>query len=174
MPCQSANLSNDMKIMMGFFTTYFDGMKAEFMQQFESLEKSLISSLDQRISEAVGAAVKQEIGTVKADFDKKWTDVAKRLDNMEGEWRNYKQTVENKIANLTKQQQNDDGVDKTVTLVICNLPEEAGEAVVDKVNVLIKDGVELEDVKVESAERKNSYRDNIPGVVIATCKSQDD
>ncbi len=118
--------------------------------------------------------MKQEIGTVKADFDQKWSDVTKRLDNMEGEWRNYKQTVENKIANLTKQQQNDDGVNKTVPLVICNLPEEAGEAVVDKVNVLIKDGVELEDVKVESAERKNSYRDNIPGVVIATCKSQDD
>ncbi len=127
MPGQSANLSNDMKIMMGFFTTYFDGMKAEFIQQFESLENSLISSLDQRISEAVGAAVKQEIGTVKADFDKKWSDVAKRLDNMEGEWRNYKQTVENKISNLPKQQQNDDGVDKTVTLVIRNLPEEVGE-----------------------------------------------
>ncbi len=48
-------------------------MKAEFMQQFESLEKSLISSLDQRISEAVRAAVKQEIGTVKADFDQKYS-----------------------------------------------------------------------------------------------------
>ncbi len=71
MPGQSANLSNDMKIVMGFFTTYFNGMKAEFMQQFESLEKSLISSLDQHISEAVRAAVKQEIGNVKADFDKK-------------------------------------------------------------------------------------------------------
>ncbi len=88
---------------------------------------------------------------------------------MEGDWRNYKQTVENKMANLPKQQQNDDGVDKTVTLVIHNLPEEAGEDVVDKVNVLIKDGVELEDIKVESAERKKSYRDNIRGVVIATC-----
>ncbi len=38
MPGQSAKLSNDKKIMMGIFTTYFDGMKAEFMQQFESLE----------------------------------------------------------------------------------------------------------------------------------------
>ncbi len=73
MPGQSANLSNDMKIMKVFFTTYFDGMKAEFMQQFESLEKSLICSLDQPISEAVRAAVKQEIGTVKADFDQKYS-----------------------------------------------------------------------------------------------------
>ncbi len=118
--------------------------------------------------------MKQEIGTVKADFDQKWSDVTKRLDNMEGEWRNYKQIVENKIANLPKQQQNDDGVDKTVTLVIRNLPEEAGEDVVDKVNVLITDSVELEDIEVESAERKKSYRDNIPGVVIAICKSQED
>ncbi len=54
MPSQSANLSNDMKIMMGIFTTYFVGIEAEFMQQFDSLEKSLIKcSLDQRISEAV-------------------------------------------------------------------------------------------------------------------------
>ncbi len=60
---------------------------------------------------------------MKADFDQ--SDVAKRLDNMEGEWRNYKQTVENKIANLSKQQQNGDGVDKTATLVIRNLSEES-------------------------------------------------
>ncbi len=40
--------------------------------------------------------------------------------------------------------------------------------------MLIKDGIELEDIEVESAERKKSHRDNIPGVVIATCKSQED
>ncbi len=85
MPDQSANLSNDMKIMMGFFKTYFDGMKAEFMQQFDSLEKSLISSLHQRISVVSRTAVKQEIGTVKADLDQNLSDVTKRLDNMECE-----------------------------------------------------------------------------------------
>ncbi len=40
--------------------------------------------------------------------------MAKKLNNMEGEWRNYKQTVENKIANLPKQQQNDDPLSTVV------------------------------------------------------------
>ena len=41
-------------------------------------------------------------------------------------------------------------------------------------NTLIKDGLKLRDVEVKAAERKKSYNEDIPGVVIAKLQSVED
>jgi hypothetical protein len=48
------------------------------------MESSLIKSLEERIYAAVSSAVKEEIGTVKIEFQDKWSDVVKRLENVKG------------------------------------------------------------------------------------------
>ena len=59
-------------------------------------------------------------------------------------------------------------------MVIRNLLVSPDEVIKGKVNNLIKGTLKLENVIVNSAERKNSSRENVPGVVIATCKSHED
>ena len=43
-----------------------------------------------------------------------------------------------------------------------------------KVNGLIKDELKLGTVNLDKADRKKSFRDDIPGVIIAKCVSKED
>ena len=60
------------------------------------------------------------------------------------------------------------------TIVIRNLPEGENENTGQKVNGLLRDGMKLRNVAVETAERKKSYRRDTPGLVIAKLKSRED
>lgn len=64
--------------------------------------------------------------------------------------------------------------DLSCNIVIRNLPEGKNENIVPKVNGLLKDGLKLSGVTVDSAERKKSFRRDIPGIVVATCRNRDD
>ncbi|MES9904339.1 MAG: hypothetical protein ABW168_16890 [Sedimenticola sp.] len=63
--------------------------------------------------------------------------------------------------------------DTTHRLVIINLPAHPIENVSQKLNTMIKEGLDLPNITVTSAERKLSRTDK-PGVVIAQCNSADD
>ncbi len=65
-------------------------------------------------------------------------------------------------------------VQPDLNFVIRNLPEGSNENIVTKVNGLLKDGLRLRDVAVESADRKPSFRQGTPGVVVATCRTSED
>lgn len=55
-----------------------------------------------------------------------------------------------------------------------NLPHSTGENIVSKVNGVLRDGLRLRDVSIKSAERKQSRKENDPGVVIVKCNNIDD
>ena len=70
-------------------------------------------------------------------------------------------------------QANDDDTRK-MSIVLRKLPESTNEDLNNKVNLLIKDGLKIRDINVRSAERKQSFNEYIPGVVVATLGSLDD
>ena len=59
-------------------------------------------------------------------------------------------------------------------IVLRGLPETSGENVSCEVNSLFKDGLKLKDIEVHLGERKCSFNESRPGVVIAKMKSMDD
>ena len=57
--------------------------------------------------------------------------------------------------------------------MVRQLPEGKSENVMNKVNALLKDGLKMK-ITVKSAERKQSKKDNTPGIVVAKCASVQD
>ena len=64
--------------------------------------------------------------------------------------------------------------DISLNIVVKNLTFNEGENITDRVNGLLKEGVKLRNVKVAKEVRKQSYRDNMPGIVIATLHNKED
>ncbi|KAH3707564.1 hypothetical protein DPMN_066974 [Dreissena polymorpha] len=64
--------------------------------------------------------------------------------------------------------------DRTLNVVIRNLPETASGSTSSKVNAMLKDGLKLSNITVSRAERKKSRTESRPGVVIATFKCKED
>ena len=64
--------------------------------------------------------------------------------------------------------------DISLNIAIKNLPVTTNEQLQEKVNDMIKTGMKLGDVKVTDVKRKKAYSDKVPGIVIATCKSDED
>ncbi|XP_053378662.1 uncharacterized protein LOC128548225 [Mercenaria mercenaria] len=86
------------------------------------------------------------------------------------------------ICSTVKKQPRTEGIDmcfkktntdKTLNIVIRDLPKSDNEDVESRVNKLLKDGLRIRDVKCEKAERKRSRNPNKPGIIIATMKSHD-
>ncbi len=65
-------------------------------------------------------------------------------------------------------------MESNTKIIVRFLPQGEGEDIVENVNTLIKEGVGLDEIQIDTAERKRSYRDNLPGVVIVNCKSAED
>ena len=60
-----------------------------------------------------------------------------------------------------------------MNVIVRNLPERENENTMVEVNCLIKDGLEIRDITVESATRKSNYSaETNPGIVIAKFKSK--
>ena len=66
------------------------------------------------------------------------------------------------------------GPDISLNIVIRNLSETKEENITEKVNGLIKEGIKVKNIKVASAIRKRSLRDNTPGVVLASLNNKED
>ena len=61
-----------------------------------------------------------------------------------------------------------------LNIVLHRLPNTNNENIVTKVNNVLKEGLKLRNVSVETAERKKSYKQSVPGVVVATLRSAED
>ncbi len=62
-------------------------------------------------------------------------------------------------------------MESNINIIVRFLSQAEDEDIVEKVNTLIKEGVGLGEIQIDMPERKRSYGDNIPGVVIVNCKS---
>jgi hypothetical protein len=149
-----------------------------FDQKFEGLKRSMTED----IHNAIEAAVSKQIDKLRVEMKKDIGNLTKRVTavetcqkNMEKEQvslTNKQTTLESDVSDLKQKSVRED--DKALLIVIRRLPEREDENVLELVNSLISDGIKLTDVKVTEAERKQSYHDSQPGLVIAKCASMDD
>ena len=133
-------------------------MKVFVDDKIGSLEESLCAKIKQEISEVFENKIKEVVDKKLQDFSAEWSEKFKQF--------------EAKLNALQSRSGGDESSELVNNIVIRNLPYNNNENLDQKVNKLIEDLINLKDVVIQSAVRKNSHRDDKLGVVIATCSSQ--
>ncbi len=120
------------------------------------------------------------------EFQLKWRDVVKQISKVESkveankkEYAEAQKVVTDLRDKIITVQTNMDGIndrymaqpDLSRNIVIRGIPESQNEDVKNRVQGLLKDGVKLKSITVNNAKRKKSFKQDTPGVVIATLQS---
>ena len=96
------------------------------------------------------------ISTLSEKLGDEIDEVAKKCDNLKSNGQSSNSLLNNNI-------------------IIRNLPEREHENTTREVNKILKDGLKLRDVAVDSATKKqNRQDDRKSGIIIATCKTKAD
>jgi len=161
-------------------------LSADMHMMFSALDErlgKLESGIEQRIANKVAQLLDKR---VNSEMSKVRKDVDARLETFK---ESLKDEVTADIAEINTKLQNLSTAqtyaaaasgptppqpDRSLNVVIRGLPSTNNERVIEKVNVLIKDGLRVNDVSCVSAERKQAYNDSKPGVVIASFTCHDD
>ena len=140
----------------------YSKMEQNMEKKFNDLEKVFQSKIDKfenhmvkRFTDMMNTAVT----TLKEELGEEIDELDKRLRQIEENNENSNQ-MEVDSDKATQPGHN-------LNVVIRNLPERHEENIKSEVNGLIKDGLRLRDIAVESAERKPSAVDSRSGIVIA-------
>ena len=144
-------------------------------RRMESLENNLEKKLTDKMNKAIDRRINTETNKFKKEIDKNVSDLRKEFDN-------EIEDITEKVNRVTNQIEQLDGVsvarpekeDIKLNIVVRKLPETSRENLNNKVNSLIKDGLKLRDIEVKSVERKKSYHEGKPGLVIAQMQSLGD
>ena len=135
------------------------------------------SRLEQKISAKVAQLLDKRVNTELSRIKKEVND---KLDSFKETFRDEINDMlvditskVNELRNLpTAPVQLDKN--RSLNVAIRDLPESVNENLNNKINSLIREGLDIRDVSVSSTERKLSRVQSKPGVVIATFKSAED
>ncbi|KAH3849397.1 hypothetical protein DPMN_091796 [Dreissena polymorpha] len=153
-------------------------------ERFDTLEASLEQRIANRVSLAVDKRMNSEINRVRKKIDSKMdskfdslqqsvkAEIAADLASLRNEVKSFKGASSLHRSDSNSQSQSH--VDRSMNIVIRNLPESASESTQSKVNALLKDGLKVSHVTVGKVERKQSYNESKPGVIIVTLNSKED
>ena len=128
------------------------------LQQMEERIEGIgnnLKSLEDSLAEKIMNVVNKEIESVKANLQKEIHEVRDRVTALEATDTSDTSRRSCNIVLTNVQLQNNDNDLKS------------------QVNDIIKDGIGLNDIIVASTERKESRREGVPGVVIATLQSKE-
>ncbi|VDH92414.1 Hypothetical predicted protein [Mytilus galloprovincialis] len=172
----------DLKAMMFDLTVSMNSFCDKMTTRIDNIETSITKKISDMINKKVDTAIRKLKNEVQKDINKISEKVDDNIitlkDNLKGEIEILRKEVTNatntitQLPKTTAEMQN--RTDTRLNAIIRNLPETRGENIISKVNGLIKDGLILKDVKIKSAERKISRRDNVPGIVLIAFHSSDD
>jgi len=156
-------LSDDMQSMHGSLNRKIDLIEDKIEQSerriTEKVTDKVIKLLDKRVSQE-SAQLRREIddriSELRGDFDSELNDLGARLDRVS----------QNVVP--------ENGEDIRLRVVVRNLPETVNENVKDKVDSMIRDGLKIRDVQVDSAERKQPRHESDSGLAVAKFKDAGD
>ena len=129
----------------------------------EKVTDKVTKIIDKRVNTETARLSKEidnKIQNLREDFNSELNEINTRLDN-------ERRGNANVNANV-----NDD--ERHLRVVVRNLPEAVNENIKQKVDSVIKDGLKIADINVVSAERKESWNDSRPGVVIAKFRNSEE
>ncbi|MCG7878994.1 MAG: hypothetical protein N0C90_22070, partial [Candidatus Thiodiazotropha endolucinida] len=141
----------------------------------EQLEKGLEQKIAHKVAQVLDKRVNTEMKRISKEVDCKIESVK---ESMREEFREELDIVKVKVESVSSTSSSNtthsSKVDKTLNIVIRELPESDHENVKSKVDKLFKEGLHVSNVTCESAERKQSRNINKPGVIVAKMKSHED
>ena len=138
-------------------------LSQSFNSKLHRLESNLARKFDDRLNGVdehliqVGSNIEQLKGDL-ANTDSELADVKRKVTTLEG-------TVQDRPSPPSQ---------LGLNIVLHNLPETNNENIDNKVNNVLKEGIKLQNITVESAKRKKSYKRNAPGIVVAKLKNAED
>lgn len=121
---------------------------------------SKITALEDRVINTVQDFIKAEIESVKKEVNAQIGVLRDRVQALEAS----SQAAEERARNAEP--------DRSLNIAIKDLPQSENEVVKHKVEALLKDGMKVKDVKIKMAVRKEAFRADSTGVVIATLESK--
>ena len=160
-----------------------DGIKTMIAKLSADMHK-LITGVNEKVERVEKTLEKKITDSLTKYFDKRINNEAKkirreideRFDTLRSDVKDDLGDLNDKIENISTRLESkaDDSSASKLSIVIRDLPYTVHENVEVKVNNLIRDGLKVRDVKVESSTRKDAYDDSKPGVVIAQLKCEND
>ena len=152
----------------------YNDMERTMNRKFVDLESVFQSKIDRFENQVLGKltdVVSSAVSTLKEELGDEIDDLSRRLRKLEErEEREQNRMIVDDIVIS-------DSINNTnMNMIVRNLPERNSENTVAEVNCLIKDGLKIRDITVESATRKNSNKngENKPGIVVAKFKSKEE
>ena len=125
------------------------------IQQVSSDLSAKLERLEVSITDRIRAVVQEQINTVVNEITEKFASLEARVT-----------AVENKPISVVD--------DRQCNFVVSGLAENEDENTVEKVNNLLHQELNLNDIRVSSADRKSKYNGNDCGVIVAKCANLDD
>jgi hypothetical protein len=134
---------------------------------------SRMNAMEDRLLDKAKQMINEEVGDVRKELRDRLSDLHGDITQMRDEHSSEYTNVTRELADIRKSRSYAEVTKGSIHLniVIRNIPESVHENVNSKVNGLIRDGLKLRDISIESAERKESRGTRFPGVIIAKCKS---
>lgn len=166
----------DVKTILTKISTDMLLMWDSLTERMNSLESNLEQRLTQKVANLLDKRINTEMKTMKRDIDERMStlraDVCTDIDELSSQIADVKVSVQSfQSAQSTHGKSGPREAENNMCVILRNLPQTDNENVMNEVNRLIKDGLQIKDVTVSSADRKASDTRSRPGVVVAVFRS---
>ena len=154
-------------------------LNVRVFERMDRMENTFARNVVENVSKMMDNKIKKEVGNLRAELAEEISEVKTNVNKAVNDCKNELERMKKSYAEVVKAASEShqvvrDKEDISLNIVIRNLPETANEQIASKVNKLFADGLQVRDVQVQSAERKQSRSDRVPGLVIAKCRSKAD
>ena len=164
----------------------FEAMTAEIEKtrmDFNKRIEGLAKKVETQVMKSITKTVETKINSLKTGTEKKVDKLQKacdltnkkemgdELDELHKKLNKLETTVSETRQSNSMQ---NDQADRKRNIVIRNLDEREHENVLQRTNNVISEGLKLRNISFESATRKISRNNSKPGIIIATCKNDQD
>ena len=160
---------NDLKSLMQQINSNIVSSEKKLTTRIDALESELEGKLYNRIHELITTTMRAEIDELRREYGSEIEGLKSKIAQLEKSYADVVKSNGSSGNGETKAQFEE----RKRRIVIRNLPvvtNETPQLVTDKVNAMIRDGCKLADVKITSAERKDT-KGKKPGVAIASVET---
>ncbi|MES9880126.1 MAG: hypothetical protein ABW185_04515 [Sedimenticola sp.] len=132
--------------------------------RMSALESSIEKRVSAKLMNTIDKRMNSETTRLKKDIDSRFANITATLTaDIDGVRREINKTTNRKSDSANNGHERE----SNLNVIVRNLPESQNENIIQKLTAVVKDGLRLNDVVVTTAERKSSYSNSIPGVVVA-------
>lgn len=142
-------------------------VNSSLTERIDVLEKDLERKLTEKMSQSIDKRVNSEMKRVHKTIDE-------RIDSLKADINNELDSMSGRLNSISDVIQSEGSNNRSMNLVFRKVPETVNENIEEKINMIIKDHMKVNDVKVSSANRvlNSNTESRTPGVVIATFGSE--